>query len=141
MSSVTPFPSTKNATADRIQSAAARWIDAKAAERAANKARLEAEVELVSLIDHLDEGTSKTEVGAYKITITGKMTRTLDAAQVATLDAQIPAEILRRVIEYRPTLSVREYRYIQENEPEYFKALAACVTTRPAKPSIDVEVL
>ncbi len=127
---------------ERMAIAAAFWLQAKAREQEAAAARLDAEHALVALMNEQRalplEGTEHAEALSYKVTVSTKLTRTLDAERVAALDAEIPAEILRRVITYKPSLNLREYRYIEQNEPAFFAALAKAVTTKPAKPTIDV---
>jgi hypothetical protein len=46
-----------------------------------------------------------------------------------------------RVIRYKPDLSLRDLRYIEDNEPEYYRAFAGAITTKPAKTSLKVERL
>lgn len=138
MSSIHSFPTPSPQEALTV--AAVRWIQAKATEKAANTARLEAEQDIATLLARElgAEGTTRVQVGPYTVSVTTKLTRTLDAARVATLDQAIPPEILRRLIEYKPSLNLREYRYLEANEPQHFQALVSAVTTKPAKPTIDV---
>ncbi len=114
------------------------WRDAKAIEQGAIAHRRAIDDQIAAVIAHGLEGTTTAAVGLYTIKVTGKVTRELDPDKVAGLDAQIPAPLLNRVITYKPSLDLREYRYMQEHEPEYFQALASAVTTKPAKPTVAV---
>lgn len=116
------------------------WLAAKEIEQAAIEHRRQIDEHIAQVLAHPTEGTTTAAVGLYTIKVTGKVTRELDPDKVAGLDAQIPAPLLNRVITYKPSLDLREYRYMQENEPEYFQALAAAVTTKPAKPTVAVTV-
>ena len=87
------------------------------------------------------EGALTTESAFYKITTTGKLTRTLETDKIGALRAVIPAAIFDRVIRFKPDLSLRDLRYLEDNEPEYYRAFAEAITTKPAKTSVKVERL
>ncbi len=117
-----------------------QWLAAKEAEKAAIERRRTLDDQIAQVIAHGLEGTTTAVFGSYTVKVTGKLTRELDPEKVATLDAQIPAALLNRVITYKPALDLREYRYMQDHEPEYFQALASAVTTKPAKPTIAITI-
>lgn len=87
------------------------------------------------------EGSLTTASAFYKITTTGKLTRTIEADKIGALRAVIPAAIFYRVIRLKPDLSLRDLRYLEDNEPEYYRAFAEAITTKPAKTSVKVERL
>lgn len=124
----------------QIQRAAADWMDAKEFEERANAARIEAEQRLCGLLTLQTEGTTKACAGVYRVTVTTKLNRALDVEKLADLDKKIPAAILRRLVDYKPTLNLRELRYVEQNEPEHYKAFSQALTVKPAKPSVKVEV-
>lgn len=101
----------------------------------------QAEAALVAAVPCELEGSLTTESDFYKITTTGKLTRTLDEKKLAEVQAAVPTGVYERVIRYKPELSIRDYRYLENNEPEFFRVLAEAVTTKPAKTSVKVERL
>ena len=106
------------------------------------KAQLDkAEAELLASVPAELEGSLTTESDFYKVTTTGKLTRTLDEAKLAQVQSVLPQGIFERCIRYKPELSIRDYRYLENNEPEFFRVLAEAVTTKPAKTSVKVERL
>ena len=140
MSSIHPFPA--KSLSERLAIASAAWLQAKGAEQRATALRLAAEQDITTLLaaELGPEGASHFQAGEYQVTVTTKLTRTLDPERVASLDQVIPPEILRRLIDYKPSLKLREYRYLEANEPQHFQALVSAVTTKPAKPTIDITV-
>ena len=62
-----------------IEPLAREWMKHKRAETNAQKRRLETEVKLVEAIGAQPEGAETHDIGKYKVTLTGKMTRSLDA--------------------------------------------------------------
>ena len=90
------------------------------------------------------EGTDKAEVSTadhtYKVTVTRKVMRTLDADLLEQALPALPQPLVNRLIHYRPQLDTREWKYICDNEPEYAAQLADAVTTRPASPYVKVEL-
>lgn len=99
----------------------------------------DAEAALVAAVPCELEGSLTTESDYYRITTVGKLNRTLDAGKLEALRAVIPAAIYDRVIRFKPDLSLRDYKYLENNEPAYFAAFAEAVTTKPAKTSVKVE--
>lgn len=123
-----------------LQEAAAAWLDAKQAEEAANTRRLEAEAKLTALIERGVEGTTKIEVGPYRITLIDKLIRSLDSEKVSSLTTAIPAPVFMRLIQYRPSLNLRELRYVELNEPEHYRVFAEALTIKPAKTAVSIEL-
>lgn len=85
------------------------------------------------------EGSTTTATEFYKITTTGKLTRTLDPDALAQVRVVVPDAVFLRVIRFKPELSLRDYRYLEANEPAFYRAFADCITTKPAKTAIKVE--
>ncbi len=123
-----------------VQQLASSWLAAKAQEEAASKLRLDIETQLCASFELKNEGTIREQVGPYQVSVTTKLTRALDPTKLLAMDKEIPAPILNRLVEYTPKLNLRELRYIEENEPVYYKAFAAALTVKPAKTSVSVEL-
>lgn len=123
-----------------IEQLAERIAELKAAEQAANTARLEAEKQLLARLGEMDaEGTSKFEAGAYAITVRCSVTRSVDREALERIAGQIPEAIAKRLFRWKPELDTRELRYIQNNEVELYATLAQAITIKAAKPSISIE--
>jgi hypothetical protein len=116
------------------QDAAADWMDAKNAETAANKKRIEAEIELASFFGNKPEGAESYQEGPYKITLTGRLNRKIDYELLAKLD--IPADL--SPVKQKPELDLKGLRYIEANEPEIYKLFTKAMTVEPAKTSVTV---
>ena len=78
-----------------------------------------------------EEGATSHEVDGYKLTITGRINRKLDAEKLALIADQLPAGLIK----YKPDFSVAEMRKL--SAPDYLK-FSSCMTAAPGKPSVSV---
>lgn len=112
---------------------------AKIAEDVARQTRIDAENRMLALLPDKTEG-SVTERGLhYKATATYGMTRSLDAAALAAIKDRIPEVLFEQAIEYKPAIKLAGLRFLQNNEPDTYAALAQAITAKPSKPSVKVE--
>lgn len=79
------------------------------------------------------EGTTTIEADGFKVSVTGKLTRTLDYNKFLSLN--ISPE--HSFVEMKPQLNLTLYRAYSLFEP---KKAALCVTEKPAKTSVKVEM-
>lgn len=122
-----------------LREACAALLRAKEAEARARDARLEAEDILLDLIGELPpEGSNRREDGPFVAVITKTIRRTFDEAKLREISHQIPDEIGRRLVRWKPEINVRELKYVRDNEPELYAVVAQAVEAKPAKPSVAV---
>jgi len=114
---------------------------AKEAEKKATEKRREVEDIIIKAIGKKDEGSFTAKGENFSLTTTGKLTRTLDANGVQHLHGEIPEPIFERLFNYKPSLNFTELKYIQNNEPEYYNAVAQVITTKPAKTAVGFKEL
>lgn len=124
-----------------FDTACARLEAAKIAESRATSVRLDAEANLLRLVQSKDEGSVTAKGAAYKATVTTGYNRTIDAALLDNVRRAVPAALFDQAIEYKPALKLQGLRYLQNNEPDTYAVLAQAITARPAKPSVKVEAL
>lgn len=120
-----------------IETLATDWLRAKGEEAAANKRRVEIESQLVELIGKKDEGSKTQEVGNFKITTTGKVTRKMEWDKWELVKEQIPANL--HPIKTKEELDEKGVKWLKENQPEFYNLLPITVT--PAKTAIDIKVI
>jgi phage baseplate assembly protein W len=116
-----------------------QWALTKKAERDAAKARVDVEEQILALVGSKPEGSETHETEYYRITVTGNVRRSVDAAALAAVQSEIPQAIFDRVFKYEPKLDLREMRYVQNNEPGIYSTIAQAITAKPGKPTIKVE--
>jgi len=104
----------------------------KAEENLLQKMRKSLEKELVSKIETKLEGTTKTEVEDYVVTVTTKLNRKLDYDQYLALD--LPENL--SFIDLKPSINLKNLRHIEHIDPDI---VHRCVTTTPATPTIKIE--
>lgn len=100
-----------------------------------------AEAALVAAVPCELEGSLTTEGDYYRVVTTGRLIRTIDVKKLDEIRALVPAAIFSRVFKFSPELSVRDYRFVENNEPEIFKVIAEAVTAKPGKTGLKVERL
>ena len=115
------------------------WREAKASEDAARAERVMIEQKLIDLIGCKEEGTQSAKTDWFKISTTGKLTRSLDAAAFDAVRKHVPDEI--SPVDYQPKLDLKKLRALEAANPDVYAIVASCITTKPAKPAVRVELL
>lgn len=111
---------------------------AKDKENAAKAQRIDLENQIASLLSHPPEG-SKTHTGDwYKVTVKGAINRTVDKAGL-TENTTIPQAIKDKVFNWKPSINLSGYRYVQNNEPELFNQISEYVTSKPGKTAVTIK--
>lgn len=114
--------------------------EAKAAEQAANQARVEAEANVIQLLGDIPaEGTESTKTAFFKVSVTTKLNRTI--SDDAALRQALPDEVAKKLLRYKASLDLKALRQLQDNDPQIYAAAARFITTKPAKPTVKYEVL
>jgi len=106
----------------------------------AKASRLAAETKLLAMMETKDEGTVHEEDGSVKVSVTYKLTRTLDAAKVQEDWNTIP-ELVKDAFVWKPDLVLKHMRALESANPQAYSVLAQYVTAKPAKPAVKVEAL
>lgn len=111
---------------------------AKTQEALARMRRIEAEKQLIELVGFdKQEGSSSFESCGMRVTLTGKLTRTLDPKKWESIKHTIPDGL--HPIEYKPHLILQAIRYLEDNEPEIFQKVSKAITTKPAKVAVTLK--
>jgi hypothetical protein len=124
-----------------INAAAGRLLAAKAKESEATAERIAAEEQIAGLLPTKDEGTVMTTTDQVKVSVTYSLRRTVDEAALDAVRKALPPALFSRLFRFKPDINVRELKYVQSNEPEFYAALAQAVITRPSKPSVRVDLI
>lgn len=111
-------------------------VDLKAQEEMAKARRHMLEARLAGMIATRDEGTDRAEAGPYRITVTSKLTRSLDYETYQRLEAGIPEGL--RCVKMKPELDMKALRAMDMARPGFS---AQFITTKPAKPSVKIETM
>lgn len=127
---------------NHMHKAVARLLDAKQAEQRAAAHRVECEQEVANLIGMIHalptEGATSIVVGPYKVTHTARLNRTIDHGALRALWSTFPEAMRERIFPITHSLSLRDLRYVERNDPELFRQFSSVITVRPAKASVAV---
>lgn len=109
------------------------FLTAKAVEEEARAQRVAAEVAIADAMGNIKlEGTTTCEYDGWKVSVTTKLTRTLDYDKYVALG--LPKA--QQFVVMKPAIDLTALRFAQRINP----SIADCITTTPAKPSVKVEV-
>ena len=123
---------------EQLETLSQRWIDAKAHEGEANKARIAIEDQIINLIRPNSEGQMSLRLGSgFKLTITNKMIYKGDCDALETMSADWPEEY--KVVRIKKDLNETKLKEIRTYRPEVWLRMSEVITMKPAKVSIKVE--
>lgn len=115
------------------------WMQAKEDERKAIEHRRSLDKMIQDLLPKKDEGSISDSVGDYKVTISYKLTRAVDADLLSGMWAAM-SEPARKAFKWKAEVSTTELRKLQEFRPDDYAFVAGAITTKPASPSVSVEL-
>ena len=128
-----------------VEAASVRWHNAKKTADDAVEAERKARDELVKAAfpDGLKEGTNTFDLaGKWKLKVQGKVSRTIDkAALQAVLDrmAEKFSKTYDKLISYKPELSVKEYKALDDKERKLFDNALTIKGTGENAPQVTIE--
>ncbi|MBK7822977.1 MAG: hypothetical protein IPJ61_18505 [Tessaracoccus sp.] len=115
------------------------WIDAKRDEDAANKRRVAIEERIIALMGEPEEGSATHElIDGSKLTITSKITRTIDEAAWRAVMDRVPERLRTITFVETAKLDLKGIRYLLDHEPDVYGIVAQAITSKKAKSSISV---
>ena len=122
-----------------IDDLAQNWLDAKSAELAAIERRRQLEDKLLSLAGIAEnmEGTENVETdGGYKIKITGRMSRKIDADRIQDIAAEEgSSEHLSSLFRWKPELNMAAWKNADKSITD---PLLGGITTKPGRASFQI---
>lgn len=110
-----------------------KYLEAKAMEARAKEERLAIEAALLAEFNpSKDEGTETKAVDGFKVSVTSKLNRVLDFEAYRAL--QLPENLA--FVDLKPEINLKNLRILEKVDPSI---VAACITTKPSKPTIKLE--
>jgi len=116
-----------------------QWLDAKAAEKAAQDVRRVIEDKLIEQlsIDEFKEGSQKREDGDFIVKCTGRINRKIDADLVQEIAAENGlSEHLSQLFRWTPAINMTAWKQADQS---ITNALAAAITAKPGRVSFSIE--
>lgn len=117
---------------------AAAWIEAKNTEVQAQENRRKIEDQLLSLLGLGDfEGTQNHEAGPYRLKLTGRFTRKIDADKLQDIAIEHGLQDhLPTLFRWKPELNMVKWKQTDE---AITAPLLAAITTQPGRVSFSIE--
>lgn len=115
------------------------YLKIKAYEEKAAARKLEIEKELLRIHEiEATEGSKTFKDGNYKVCVTGKLNKTVNAEALKALPAEFPEitrELLGTVFKWKPDIIAAEWKKLDEEVQE---VLSRAITVTPAKISFKI---
>lgn len=124
---------------NEIDVLARHWQEAKEAEAAAKDRRIQVESQITELVGFAEEGTTNAEGNLFKVKTVGKLTRSLDDKALQLDWDELPDEI-KKCVKWKSALDTTKLRALEAMRDDLIPVMAQYMTTKPAKPSVSVEV-
>ena len=124
---------------DNREALCAEWLEAKRAETAANKRRIEIENQLAQCFAVPGEGSKTHKLDGYKVTLTQPVTRKLDEKAWELVKGNIPDNL--HPIKVKIEADATGCKYLANNEPEIWDKVAKAFETKPGKIGVKVEAV
>lgn len=124
----------------KLDALAAAWTAAKESERVAVENRRDLEDQMRELVQFAEtaEGTSTTDAGQYRIKITERIDRKVDAELVQELAAENGlTEHLGALFRWKPELNLSAWKSANES---ITRALSGAITAKPGRPSFSITI-
>lgn len=128
---------TDNTDETLLANLAMRWREAKRAEALARDDRIRIEQEIIAITGCKAEGSKTHQAGEWKVTVTGKLNRTLDRAAWESIASDVPEHL--RPVEYKPSLDLKGLRYLESHHPDIYRRVAEAIVTKPGKPAVEIK--
>lgn len=127
---------------ETLESLVDKWIEQKRAEEEAAKRRVAIEEAIIARTGERDEGAQTHELAdGRKLTVTAKITRTVDEALWRQVESQVPAELRPVQWVQSAKLDTKGLHWLIENCPEVYAVVARALTAKKAKSSISVKAV
>lgn len=125
--------------AQTLETLADAWAAAKHEEDDANRRRVEIEARIIAIAGEREEGSETHALAdGRKLTVTAKITRTVDDEVWAQVINQVPEAL--RPIRYVQTakIDLAGIRYLLEKEPRVYAIVAKAISAKRGKSSISL---
>jgi hypothetical protein len=120
-----------------LEALARDWLDARRAEAAAAQRRHTIEAQLAAALDVPAEGSRTHRLNGYKVTLTQPVTRRVDEAAWEQVRNRCPPDL--QPVKIRIEADAAGCKYLANNEPEIWRAIARAFETKPGKIGVRVE--
>lgn len=122
---------------DKLNQLANAWKKAKLVEAGAIKARIDIENKIIAITGAKEEGSKTHPAGELKITVTGKINRSLDVVAWDAIAPKVPEQL--RPVKYKPEIDIKGLRYLESNEPKIYKLVAQAIVAKPGKTAVEIK--
>lgn len=122
-----------------IDQLAHELAEAKALEDSARQARILVEGKIIEALGVKDEGSTTFKGLKYKITTTGKISRSLDVGTWDAIKNHVPAEFWP--VTMKPEIDTKGLKWLKENQAAIYTTVCQAISAKPAKPAVSFEEL
>lgn len=128
---------TTTSKTEELEYLCSQWVQAKASEDAQREYRVKLEKQILEHVGSRKEGAQTVNAPHFKITTTGKLSRAVDWEVWDTIAPEVPPSL--HPVKVSRSLDVKGLHYLERNEPEVYRKILECITTKPAKTAVKIE--
>ena len=121
---------------DRLNELAALYLEAKEAEARANQTRIEIEEQIIEIMGVKTEGQHSYKTEFFKVVTKGNLSRKVDWAAFEKIKDKFTVD---PPIKTKLELDLSAYKQLEKTDPENYKLMTLCVSTKPNKAGVTVE--
>lgn len=114
-----------------------QYLEAKRLEREAEARRVELGEAIAAALGAPAEGSKTYDVGDHKVTVKQPVNRKVDWTAFDQIALEHPDK--HAPVAMKRELDTKGLHWIQENEPDFYRALAAAITATPGRISIEIK--
>jgi hypothetical protein len=129
--------STANLPQQTLPDLVQRLLEARQIEAGATAARIQLEQDIIQLVGVKEEGSETHNAGLFRVTVTGKLSRSMNWEIWDRISGAIAPEL--HPVKKKRELDEKGVKYLQANEPEIYAVLSQALTVKPGKPSVEVK--
>lgn len=123
-----------------IEVLARAYADAKRDEEEAVAIRRSIGEQIAARMTGPDEGTVSEKLAGYKVSVTRKLTRTVDANALSASWGEL-SENVQRTFKWKAEIVTKHFRALQELKTTELAEVARFITAKPAATAVSVEAL
>jgi hypothetical protein len=113
------------------------WLELKQQRDEIDARLTDLSVAIAAEYDHPDDGTKTHRVDGYKVTVSGRINRTINDELWYSIRQGVPKSLWP--VRDKLSVDAKGVKYLKDKHPETWAIVATAITERPGKPGVKVE--
>lgn len=101
----------------------------------------ELEMQAIAIVGHNTEGSRTVPLDGMSVQTVGKVTRTINPNKLKEIWNEIPDNVRKACIKFKPTLDLKNYRDLRQYDEQLWYKLADAIIAKPAKTAVNIKMM